>query len=312
MNDEVNQRDNSIDILKGLGIIFVIIAHVNAIPFDCFVKRAIYAFHMPLFFLVSGYFFKPNNYKEFIIKDAKRLLFPLSVTLFVCSVLFLYTIFSNGIRFYIVRIFYLWTLYDAGPIWFLMALFLCKQFHYLLCKILGPKKTFLLSVILATVIHYFDNYVWDGIIPSVTQCITALPFYALGHIYRIKQRQNPLLPILLIIAYLIYVPFTSKSIVMMNDSYNLYPVEILVGSGGTLLFLNISALIDKTKMSSLIGQIGQYSSLTLCVHTVAMNLGIRNLCSNPVGQIVILILSSIPIAAVMYRFKIVRKVFNYS
>ena len=47
-------RDIIIDILKGIGMLLVIIGHSGCIwPF----YLAIYAFHMPLFFIVSGLFF---------------------------------------------------------------------------------------------------------------------------------------------------------------------------------------------------------------------------------------------------------------
>ena len=47
-------RDINIDILKGIGMLLVIIGHSGCIwPF----YPAINAFHMPLFFIVSGLFF---------------------------------------------------------------------------------------------------------------------------------------------------------------------------------------------------------------------------------------------------------------
>ena len=47
-------RDINIDILKGIGMVLVIIGHTGCIwPF----YPAINAFHMPMFFIVSGLFF---------------------------------------------------------------------------------------------------------------------------------------------------------------------------------------------------------------------------------------------------------------
>ena len=47
-------RDVNIDILKGIGMLLVIIGH-SGCPWPFY--PAIYAFHMPLFFIVSGLFF---------------------------------------------------------------------------------------------------------------------------------------------------------------------------------------------------------------------------------------------------------------
>lgn len=47
-------RDVNIDILKGIGMLLVIIGH-SGCPWPFY--QAINAFHMPLFFIVSGLFF---------------------------------------------------------------------------------------------------------------------------------------------------------------------------------------------------------------------------------------------------------------
>jgi len=47
-------RQEWLDVLKGFGILFVVLGHALA---DGGLKTYIYAFHMPLFFFVSGYLF---------------------------------------------------------------------------------------------------------------------------------------------------------------------------------------------------------------------------------------------------------------
>lgn len=63
----MHQRNNHIDIIKGLAIFLVIWGHIvqdtagNAdIYFDNIVFKVIYSFHMPLFMLVSGYVYNYN------------------------------------------------------------------------------------------------------------------------------------------------------------------------------------------------------------------------------------------------------------
>lgn len=43
-------------IVKGIGIILMVIGHASS-PFHDF----IYLFHMPLFFMISGFFFNPEK-----------------------------------------------------------------------------------------------------------------------------------------------------------------------------------------------------------------------------------------------------------
>ncbi len=70
------QRNNAISIAKGFAIIFVVIAHAEM---PGMLNRAIYLFHMPLFFITAGYFFKAEvaeNPWPFIVKRFKGLYVP--------------------------------------------------------------------------------------------------------------------------------------------------------------------------------------------------------------------------------------------
>jgi len=69
-----------LDIAKAIGIFLVVLGHV--VTSDTEMKRIIYSFHMPLFFLLSGILIKPrvswnfSTWKEFISKKAFALLLP--------------------------------------------------------------------------------------------------------------------------------------------------------------------------------------------------------------------------------------------
>lgn len=126
------QRDLSIDILKGIGIILVICAHVNTIPFDYPLKKAIYAFHMPLFFIISGYFYRKKNIAKNFKKDIRRLVIPLVISLSICSLLAIPLLFDEGVSSFLSKIFGLWTLINPGPVWFLASLFICKNIYNIL------------------------------------------------------------------------------------------------------------------------------------------------------------------------------------
>ena len=61
MNDKIKKRDPLFDNAKGLGIILLVLGHLfifGSAPF-----RVIFAFHMPLFFIVSGIFLRGNKLK---------------------------------------------------------------------------------------------------------------------------------------------------------------------------------------------------------------------------------------------------------
>lgn len=76
-------RDVTVDILKGIGILTVVLCH-NWILYNNRgeLSRIVFSFHMPLFFFISGLFFKPNqSFTPFLIHKADTLLKPFFVVL---------------------------------------------------------------------------------------------------------------------------------------------------------------------------------------------------------------------------------------
>ncbi|MGE4430081.1 MAG: acyltransferase family protein [Sphingobium sp.] len=62
-----------VDAAKGLGIILVVIGHVWT---RGAVRDAIYAFHMPLFFILAGYFAQPRPMKECALRQWRSMALP--------------------------------------------------------------------------------------------------------------------------------------------------------------------------------------------------------------------------------------------
>ena len=69
-------RDLTFDILKGIGIILMVVGHSGA---PDWMHDTIYSFHMPLFFIASGWFFSEKcleNKKVYTVKKLKNLYYP--------------------------------------------------------------------------------------------------------------------------------------------------------------------------------------------------------------------------------------------
>ncbi|MEH7613992.1 acyltransferase family protein, partial [Gottfriedia acidiceleris] len=73
-----NKRETWIDIAKGLGIILVVIGHSG----NEFAHHYFFWFHMPLFFILSGYTFKTLKNKDELLKWIKRRTLQLLVPYF--------------------------------------------------------------------------------------------------------------------------------------------------------------------------------------------------------------------------------------
>lgn len=69
-------RETTIDVLKGIGIILVVIGHSGC---PQLLNDYIYSFHMPLFFIASGYFFNTNyleNKKVYLKRKVQGIYLP--------------------------------------------------------------------------------------------------------------------------------------------------------------------------------------------------------------------------------------------
>lgn len=71
------QRDNTVTLVKAIGIILMVVGHVVAS--DLVVRKAIFTFHMPLFFIMSGYCFNEKymtDAKQFMLRKIKGIYVP--------------------------------------------------------------------------------------------------------------------------------------------------------------------------------------------------------------------------------------------
>lgn len=66
-------RIRSIDIAKAIGIFLIVLGHV--LKFGN-LRKFIYAFHVPLFFFLSGICFTQKDNKKFIVKKIKTIYIP--------------------------------------------------------------------------------------------------------------------------------------------------------------------------------------------------------------------------------------------
>ena len=74
------KRIRFLDIAKGIGIICIIIGHLQFFA----IKRIVFTFHVPIFFLITGYFINAKrSIPEFVKTRARTLLVPYYVTCFV-------------------------------------------------------------------------------------------------------------------------------------------------------------------------------------------------------------------------------------
>lgn len=146
------KREEFIDIFRAIGIILMIMGHVG---FGSIFGKWIHAFHMPMFFFVSGWFFKTDiEVSVFVKKKIKALLVPY----FIWGLLsFIYggVIWNQWNNYQALCRLFTYNndgLMIAGALWFLTALFFAEVGYYFLNKLI---KNYLLQTICVTIIFVF-------------------------------------------------------------------------------------------------------------------------------------------------------------
>ncbi|EMF0233772.1 acyltransferase family protein [Enterococcus hirae] len=136
----MNERKVELDILKGIGIIFMIMGHIE---YGNIFNKLIYGFHMVLFICVSGFLYKDYNgsVKSWLRKKGRSLLVPYLTF----GALFLAISLTQGVLgmepledFKSHFINFLWINTDglavAGAIWYLTAIFIIEFLFFSLNK----------------------------------------------------------------------------------------------------------------------------------------------------------------------------------
>lgn len=149
MNNIVNKRLDFIDLAKGFGMLMVIYLHITInYPSEINIYAGsrwdsfVHSMFMPIFFILSGYFFSVKRpFKEWIHKKMKRLLVPFVIfylftyLMNVILVTFLGVHLKSGFSYSDIFVVFYKDVYPNSAIWFLLSLFWTSLILYGIMKI---------------------------------------------------------------------------------------------------------------------------------------------------------------------------------
>lgn len=158
-----------IDISKGIGIILVVLMHIifSSDKFNdvSYIRNYIYSFHMPLFFIISGYclFLKGTNHapERSLKEELLRLCRKFLPCYFVWSMIYIVLQKAAGQPVDVgERIRTTITLRGIAPLWFLIALFLCELLYLVLHKYFAGRDQYyyLFTLVLIALTILCGNY----------------------------------------------------------------------------------------------------------------------------------------------------------
>lgn len=281
----MNERVRYFDIAKGIAILCIIAGHMG----NGIINNFVFTFHVPIFFLISGYFLKNNtSLKEFALKKYKQLIRPYMITC-VCVIVGVTLkdiIQTNSLEYLVsdVKTWFIASLYGSGTIeytspfymrqigaiWFLLASFVaviivryCMDYRYGCIAV----------CILAYVGYKTGTMVWMPL--SIQAGMTAAIFVYFGWVlkkYEFFKRSAP--PVLVgtsAVIWLFGVLFCGEFYIVRNH-FGSGLFDIIVAVAGSYLVILLSKGID-SKVKSLAGILefyGKNTLLILCMHEIEL------------------------------------------
>lgn len=273
------EREKSIDILKGIGILAVVIGHSSDIPPQ--LHHLIFSFHMPLFFIASGIFYRKETMAKTIMGGGKLIYYYIFAALVFVGLSMLIGKITNikegmeAVAFANARPInsvHFGLMPTIKILWFLPALFWCKTVYNLINNYTDFGY---LSIFIYACVSYLALITVNNVnFPLGIQAgMTALVFYDAG----VKIKNNSLKGCtVLVFLMLWFVSFMLTDLDMGGFIYHHYLLNLAGGVGGTicilymirkLLILKWNSVIT-TYIINFISFIGRYSLYVFIIHAL--------------------------------------------
>ncbi len=263
-------RQTYIDVAKGVLIICVVIGHVLNFEyfFTSIVKTAIYVFHMPAFFIISGILMNPKKLKNqtfasFVNRKIKRLIIPYVLFEIVGGILqmFLYGIDEVnpvGILYGILTMHC-----RIGADWFLPTLFLAEVIFFTIVKKAGQKTAFFMMVI--GFMAAFVVQEWNYGVAVVRRILVAFGFIVLGFLLKKTFTKKNGIGLVVALILLLYVAYGNGVVDLSSRSFNNPILYLIGGIAGTYFVLDFSQYLFG-RAERILAQIGQESLIIMGTH----------------------------------------------
>lgn len=327
------ERVGYIDVAKGVGILLVILGH--SMVGDIFLKNVIYSFHMPFFFILSGYFL---NFERSIKSNMQKSFKMLLVPYFAVSLIqiLLYGIFKREL---LVSEFYTALMGGAdvygihanfqNVIWFIPTLFLSR----LICCLLysshidcsnDVKNAIIILFAFLSVIE--TNHIGAYIPFYFSQSLLASLFLIVGYQLRkdgVLERKCLFATPLILCCCLAY----SSKYLRMYMQTNIYPYAFIhvvcaIVISVSLLFI-IKYACTKSEYNkvfkiliNMLQWCGRYSLLILLIHffddkNILSFIDKSTIAENSAIIFIVRVVVTLPLAYLLLKVSVVRRILNY-
>lgn len=273
------QRIEWVDIFKGIGITFVVIAHIWTSG-----GKYIFWFHMPLFFFISGYLYKSEeSIGKYFIKKVYHLLIPYFAFLFLLSIPDYIVCIKPAGKLNAILSFTIKQIYGGRDIygwfdvfWFVTCLFLTQQLFHIIHRSCKNKALFIFIIIISLFIYAnICQYITPLRLPlfwGINIVPLAIFFFYIGHIAPEKFLHNKTILIAYILLLLLFILLDMQGIIdhelkMKWEAYGIPILNILLALSGIIIAFHLSNLFYRIKFLQVtFSELGKASLIIMFSH----------------------------------------------
>lgn len=241
------------------------------------VNKAIYSFHMPLFFMISGFVMRSSDREPiaaYVKKQANRILLP--AVIFIIAFLPMYlrkTENLDGVTIIKRILFWDGLVPYNDPCWFFIVLFEAKAIERII-DIAVKKRNIQMAVSISSFMLGFLVYQFDLFLPfGLNRCLVAFGFFTIGMVTKdifLKGRGNTLWYIVILFLWLISGVWLNDKVSMYGFELGYYWLFVLSGICGSTLFIWICQAIDKRVIW--FRSVGQNTIFIICTHYICVSI----------------------------------------
>lgn len=188
------KRNEAADVYKGIGIVVMLMGHIG---FGEMFSYIIHAFHMPMFFFISGFLFKESGnfvFDKWMQKKAASLLVPYFIygllNYFIWVMMIVMKGYQWGLKDFLNPLVHLLTINTtklpiAGALWFLTALFWTNLFFVLIHYFIKKKVIAVFVAVVTVVAGFLCVRVMPVRLPwALDAGMVGLGLFYAGYLYR--------------------------------------------------------------------------------------------------------------------------------
>jgi len=285
-----NKRILYLDIAKGIAIILMLIFHFMP---DHFLKQYAYSFHMPLFIIISGYFYKDEKLTTFIKKTIKTLLIPYFICIIITYIIESLLITNNFDLIYLIKYALLGNsnakiseIPSVSVLWFIPFLAAIRIIFYTLKKLLNKNKIVLfISIILISLLGLLLSKNKIYLPWSLDASLTCTLFYYVGYLINKYKILNYLFNnqhLFLTILFFYSITFLFGNIEISTRTYPFGIICLITAILGSLFVIFISKKIEEKikPLTTVLTWYGKNSIYMLLFHYMESTLMNYNLTVN--------------------------------